>query len=156
MLDFKNIFSALPGATPTLASIFGLRLPTLIVTGLVTLAGGSFSVAPTAPNFVGAMAVLVDGAAVAVNAALAQTFTITCASNAAREISVPLNGVAGMRIVVRIINTSGGALTLTTFAAAIKQPALTYPATATTKEFQLFFDGTEWELTGYSPANIPN
>jgi len=147
----KFIYGIAGATTQLLGFVLGIQVPTLNVLGAAT-----FGVAPTMPNVIGAMVALVDGANVAVNAVIGSTFTLTCANNNARVISVPTGGVAGQRIVVRLVNTSAGALTLTTFAAAIKQPALTYPATLTTKEFELFFDGTEWELTTYSPANIPN
>jgi hypothetical protein len=145
MLSFQNLFSALPGTPNTLRSLLGLSAPTLEVdAGIV------------APNFLSSVVTLTDGAAVAVNAALGGRFILTCANNNAREISVPTNGVAGQRIEVVIINTSGGNLTVTTFAAAIRQPALTLPATATQREFTLVFQGGTWGIYNFSPANVPN
>lgn len=151
MRRFESLFTILNGAVQKLQPILGLVLPTLDVLGATT-----FTQAPTGPGFIGAQATLTDGATVAVDAALASTFLLTCASNAAREISVPTNPTTGRRITVTIINTSGGNLTATTFAAAIKQPSLTLPATGTNREFTLYYDGTEWSIVGFSPANIPN
>lgn len=151
MLNLQKVFYGISSAVPKLGSILGLTLPTLDVLGAAV-----FSASPTGPNFIGGVATLVDGATIAVNAALGSTFTITCANNNARAIQVPTNGVAGMRIFVRIINTSGGALTLTTFAAGIKQPALNYPGTGTNREYELFFDGTNWAIMNFSASNVPN
>lgn len=146
MRALKKLVSVVAsGTTQLLNFTLGIRVPTF-----------TSVLAPTAPGFIGAMATLVDGAAVAVNALVASTFTLTCANNNARVISVPTGGVAGQRIVVQIVNTSGGALTVTTFNAAIKQPALTLPATGTFREYELMFDGTEWSLVDFSGANVPN
>lgn len=146
MLSFDRLFSVVTTlGVQVLRPLFGLSLPTL-----------SVDVAPQAPGFVGAAVALVDGAAVAINAALGETFTLTCANNNARVFGVPTNGVVGQRLFVRIINTSGGALTVTTFNAGIKQPALTLPATGTNRGYELYFDGTNWSIVNFSPANVPN
>lgn len=134
MLNLTKIFGAQAGAVPRLRSILGL----------------------VANTFTSALAVLGDGATVDVDASLAGTFTLTCASDAVREIQVPTNGVAGQRLAVTIINTSGGPLTNTTFAAAIRQPALTLPATGFQREYTLAFDGGTWAIVAQSAADIPN
>lgn len=134
MLALRKIFYGVTSAVPLLGSILGL----------------------VAPTFTSALAILVDAAAIAVNAALGGTFVITCASDAVREISVPSNGTTGQRLVVRIINTSGGNLTNTTFAAAIRQPALTLPATTFQRDYELAFDGATWAIVSQSAADVPN
>lgn len=150
-LNLNKILFGVNGVVPKLGSILGLSVPTLDVAGAATFSGGA-----AVTRLTEAVVALTDGAAIAIDAALGATFTLAATSNAARVFAVPTNGVAGQRITIRIVNTSGGALTLTTFNASIKQPALTYPASATTKEFEMYFDGTEWEVSSYSPANIPN
>lgn len=151
MRRFESLWTILNGAVQKLQPILGLVLPTLDVLGATTFTQG-----PTGPGFIGAQAVLTDGASIAVDASLASTFLLTCANNGTRQIAVPTNGVEGQRVTVTIINTSGGNLTLTTFAAGIKAPAVTLPANATHREYELYFDGTEWSIVNYSPANIPN
>lgn len=144
MLDLQKIFFGVAGAVPRLGSILGLNVPSLQADSAVVSQVSSPIVA------------LTDGATVAVDAALGGTFVLTCASNATRAIQVPTNGVAGQRIVVRIINTSGGALSATTFAAGIRQPALTLPGNATQRDYELAFNGTSWGIYNFSPANVPN
>ncbi|MFA6118251.1 MAG: hypothetical protein WC729_29970 [Sphingomonas sp.] len=109
-----------------------------------------------APALYAAQATLTDAATITPVTSEAGTFLLTCASNAARAIQPPADLTAGRRIYVIVYNTSGGALTLTTFAAAIKQPAITWPATGTNREFELYCDGTEWSLVHFSSTNVPN
>lgn len=151
MRRFESLWTILNGAVQKLQPILGLVLPTLDVLGATT-----FTQSPTGPGFIGGQVVLTDSASIAVDAALATTFRLTCANNGARVIQVPTNGIAGQRITIFIINTSGGNLTLTTFDAGIKKPALTLPATGTNREYTLAFDGAAWSIVGFSPANIPN
>lgn len=151
MIALKKLFTSVAGAVPKLKATIGMVFTTLDVTGALTASG-----AISATQIAQAMVTLVDGAAVAIDATLGGTFTLTCVNNNARVFGVPTGGIAGQRITVRIINTSGGALTVTTFNASIKQPALTYPATATQKEYHLLFDGAQWLVESYGPANVPN
>lgn len=109
-----------------------------------------------APAVFTAQATLTDAATITPDTSEAGTFLLTCASNAARAIQPPADLTAGRRIYIIIYNTSGGALTLTTFAAAIKQPAITLPATGTNREYELYCDGTEWSVVHFSSANVPN
>lgn len=109
-----------------------------------------------ATGFTGTWVTLTDGAAVAIDCAVGNWFTLTCANNNARVFQVPANMLAGDHVWVRVVNTSGGALNATTFAAAIKQPALTYPATANNRLYEIIFDGTTVSLVAFASADIPN
>jgi len=92
-------------------------------------------------SFVGpsgsASTALVDGAAIAINAALGNVFTFTAASDAARVFGVPTGGILGQRVYLYLTNTSGGALTATTFHASILQGTVTLMATAKSREYVL-------------------
>ena len=109
-----------------------------------------------ATAFVGTWVTLVDGATPAPDCALGNFFTMLCANNNVRAIAVPANMIAGDEVCIKIVNTSGGALTNTTFAAGIKQPALTYPATANHRCYWIISDGTTVSLVDQSAADIPN
>ena len=146
MLNLYKIFSGLAGsAVPRLRSNLGLVVPSLE------------SVAPIiAPGASLAATVLVDAASIALDATLGNLFILDCTTDAVREFAVPTGGTAGQRIAVRIVNTSGGALTNTTFAALIRSAALTLPATTFQRDYDLEFDGTDWAIVNFSPADIPN
>lgn len=109
----------------------------------------------------GAGAVLVDGAAIAIDASIEGVQSLTAASNAARVFQVPTGGIVGQIVPVRLINTSGGALNATTFVAAIKQPAaLTFPATGFNRTYYLrpvlLAAVLTWSLIGDSGADCAN
>lgn len=91
---------------------------------------------------------LVDAATITPDCSTGGVFQLTCTSNAARAIQVPTNAPSGAEIKIQLLNTSGGALTLTTFAAGIKQPAaVTYPATAFNRIYTLTNVGGTWYLS---------
>lgn len=91
---------------------------------------------------------LVDAATITPDCSTGGVFQLTCTSNAARSIQVPTNAPSGAEIKIQLLNTSGGALTLTTFAAGIKQPAaVTYPATAFNRIYTLTNVGGTWYLS---------
>ena len=103
-------------------------------------------------------AALVDAAAIALaTAGNISFFRFVAASNAVRVFGVPTGmSIEGARIMLTIYNTSGGALTNTTFNAGIKQPAaVTYPANGFHREYFLTFDGTNWSLS-FSGQDIAN
>lgn len=145
MLNLESIFRGEPGATPRIRSILGLILSSLTVETTFSAPGLKVGINP-----------LVDGAAVAVDASLEDTHVITCVNNNVRVIQVPTNGVTGQRIVVRIINASGGAIGNTSFVAGILKPAVTLPATGFQRDYILAFDGTTWRLYVQSAADVPN
>lgn len=133
-MQIDKLFRMLAGARPRLQAIQGL----------------------VATGFAGTWVALVDGAAIDINAALGNFFSFTAATNGVREFSAPTNSVSGDTLRVVISNTSGGALMNTTFAAAIKQPAITYPATGFKREYVLVNDGVNVSLMGFSAADVPN
>lgn len=134
MLNLYSNFTGFPGAVPRIRSLLGLVMPSIVQL----------------------VSALVDGATIAINAGTAGHFTFVAASNAVREFSVPTNGVTGQHITVILSNTSGGALTNTTFAAAIRRGTLTLPATGFQREYTLAFNGTTWAITNQSASDIPN
>lgn len=134
MLNLYRIFSGFPGAVQRLASNLGL----------------------VAPSFVAVEAALVDGATIAIDAAAAGSFTFTALSNAAREFQVPTGGIEGQRLFLILVNDSGGALTLTTFIAAIRRGTLTLPADNFQRQYELAFSGGTWAIVNQSATDIPN
>jgi len=134
MFDLNRILRDIAGAAPRLDSILPFSAPALI----------------------GAVSALTDGATIAINAAVGTLFTFTAATNGTREFSVPTNGVAGSRIYVILSNTSGGALSATTFAAAIRRGTLTLPATGFQRQYELAFAGSTWAIVSQSATDIPN
>jgi hypothetical protein len=95
--------------------------------------------------------VLTDGATVAVNAALGNTFTLSTA--AARTLGAPSNPVAGQRIRVYIANTDS-ANHIITLASAYDVGPFTIVTTTAGKTDMLDFEYssglTKWLLTGYN------
>lgn len=134
MLNLYRIFSGFPGAIQRLASNLAL----------------------VAPSFTQSQVALTDGATIDINAGLGGTFTFTAASNAARVFQVPLNGVVGQRLLLILSNASGGALTVTTFIAAIRRGTLTLPANGFQRQYELAFNGTTWAIVNQSATDIPN
>jgi len=109
-----------------------------------------------ASAFVGTWVTLVDGATITPDCAFGNCFNFVAANNNVRAFAVPANIVSGDFIRIFISNTSGGALTNTTFAAGIKQSAITYPATANKREYRIANDGVVTMLVGFSAVDIPN
>lgn len=109
-----------------------------------------------ATGFTGTCVTLTDAAAVPIDCSLGNCFELTCANNNARVFGAPTNMLAGDRLALTIINTSGGALNATTFAAGIKQPAITYPATGFRREYLITSNGTNISLVSFSAADVPN
>lgn len=109
-----------------------------------------------ATAFVSTWVTLVDGATITPDCALGNCFNFVAANNNARVFQVPANIVAGDFIRIFISNTSGGALNATTFAAGIKQSAITYPANGFKREYRIANDGVVTMLVGFSAVDIPN
>ncbi len=110
-----------------------------------------------ATAFVGTWVTLVDGATITPDCAAGNYFMFTAATNGVRAFQVPTNIIAGDDIRIIISNTSGGALTNTSFAAGIKQPAaITYPATGFKREYRIISDGTTVSLIAFSGADCAN
>jgi hypothetical protein len=115
-----------------------LRLLSASVAGGIPqwqLARGNLLATPTAGNPGGA---LTDEVAVAVNANAASVYTLTAPSNATRVIQVPTGGVYDQLVTIMFANSSGAALTATSFHTNILQSSgIMFPATGETQVFQL-------------------
>lgn len=107
----------------------------------------------TGINFFGTSVALVDGAAIAVDGSVGSSFVLTAASNAARAFSAPTNMPAGATFDIQLKNTSGGALTVTTFNAAY-HGAPTLPANNMTRVYTFLWDGAVAYLKSQSPADM--
>lgn len=107
----------------------------------------------TAYNFVPAPVTLTDAATITPALTSGGWFVLTATSNAVRAFAAPTGAAAAGAIVyLQVKNTSGGALTNTTFGASIKSgAAITWPATGTNKIYMLFYDGTNWYVQQLSP-----
>ena len=72
--------------------------------------------------------------------------------------SAPLTGSMekGQKFLVKIKNTSGGALTVLTFGSQFKMPALVLPATGFSRSYYFVYDGTNAIELTRSAADIPN
>ena len=94
--------------------------------------------------FLGAASVLVPAATVTPNLLLSAWFTMTFTANTTVAVQIPTGIPAGQAgwFNLTIINTSGGALTGVTFAAAYKTAAITYPATTKNRTYEFWSDGT--------------
>ena len=83
---------------------------------------------------------------------------VTFTANTVVAVQIPSGIPAGYlwRFAITIINTSGGALTNTTFVAAYKQATITYPADTKQRAYEFISDGTTaWELF-QTAADIAN
>ncbi len=135
-------------------------MPPLFLKVGQTLVGGkptATSPMPLQAPFVGGtMQTLTDGATVTVDPSLGQTGKLVCANNNVRAFQLPTTAPAGTTFAVIISNTSGGALTNTTFVAGYKAPALTLPATGFQRTYLWLWDGTNAILQAQTAADVPN
>jgi hypothetical protein len=95
------------------------------------------------------------GATVLPVASQGNYFTVTATDGSAFEMLTPAEGIAGQRITVRIVNTSGGALGTITWT-GYKMAAWTSPATGYSRAIDFDFDGTNWTEASRTPADVPN
>lgn len=100
---------------------------------------------------------LTDAATIAVDANKASKFKVSIATG--RTIGAPSNGSDGQQIVLRIKNTSGGAVTLTlttgsasSFRFGSTITALSDIAAGKTDYITAFYDATDdrWDVVGYA------
>lgn len=98
-----------------------------------------------------------SGVAMVPNAALGLTWQLTVTDNVAFSITTPTNAKNGMRLSVKIKNTSGGAHGAGTFTGTFK-PAAAVPAIAngSNRTFEFIFDGTNWVEDFRSAADVAN
>lgn len=103
---------------------------------------------------IGRLAVPFNAGAPVFSTAISDTFEITCTGNVV--VGAPTSPMDGKKITVTIRNTSGGAITIG-WNAVFKVPAgLGTPATANSRTFGFFYDGTNWIFTFQPGADTPN
>ncbi len=91
------------------------------------------------------------------NAASGSTQTITVTDGVAFTVNAPTNPVSGQRLALVFINTSGGAMGAATFNGTFHLAgAFTAPATANRRRYEFEYNGSFWEETFRSPADIAN
>ena len=79
------------------------------------------------------------------------------------NVALPTDSIAvrgsmevGQQFAVRIINTSGGALSNIAFGSQFKQPAVTLPATGNSRTWHFVWDGTNAIEINRTAADVPN
>ena len=92
------------------------------------------------------------------DASAGKYFQVTPDDNVAFAIQAPTNPFPGLEFVLRIINSSGGALGALTFVAAfnIAAAGLTQPANGFSRSYRFFFDGTNWIEQGARTVDVAN
>lgn len=90
-------------------------------------------------SFYTAPVTLVDAATITPNGGDGTIFELTAASDAIRAFALPTNMEDGQPFQITLKNTSGGALTQTTFAAGY-HGTMTLPATGKQRTYQFYFD----------------
>lgn len=100
---------------------------------------------------------LVDAAAIAIDCTTDNFFTLTKAANGAAVIAAPTNLPANSSFRIKITNTSGGAITNTTFAATYKNPgSFPFAATANNRTYEWWWDGTNAWFVSQSAIDVAN
>jgi hypothetical protein len=115
-------------------------------------AGGAFHVRPdggnrTTPTY---------GASVAIDAKLGREYVIDATDGVAFTIANPTNAAQGLRVTIRVRNTSGGALGTITWGTAYKLAAWTSPATGYSRAIDFQYSGSAWIEVSRTPADVPN
>jgi hypothetical protein len=98
------------------------------------------------------------GASVTIDSQLGNEFVITATNGTAFTVANPTtaNANTGQCIIIRIRNTSGGALGVLTWDTLYKLAAWTSPANGNSRANSFCFDGTNWIQTYVSAADVPN
>ena len=113
-------------------------------------------------NLVSQRLVIPYSAAPVPNAALADYFSLTITDGVALVFGAPLNPPPaanyGQRIVITIINVSGGAHGAITWNAIYRTVVTPFPAVATAnnRSIEFLWNGTNWVQTFVSPVDIAN
>lgn len=120
------------------------------------LQAGNFFVQNTA-TISGAVQTIAPAATVTPNLLSGSQVQVTYSANTVVVFQIPTGLPAGQiaTFTITIINTSGGSLTNTTFAAAYKTASLSYPATAKNRTYSFYTDGTNaYQIT--DAADVAN
>ena len=109
-------------------------------------------------NVAHAVVTVVYGVAPVFDASVGKYFQVTPTDNVAFAIQAPANPKTGLEFVLRIINSSGGALGVLTFVAIfnLDAAALTQPANGFSRSYRFFFDGTNWIEQGARTVDVAN
>lgn len=83
-------------------------------------------------------------------------YDIVVTDGNAFTISNPTTPISGIRITIRVKNTSGGAVGAITWGTAYKLAAWTSPATGNSRAIEFQYDGTNWIEVSRTPADVPN
>lgn len=119
--------------------------------------GGRPGTTVNVATVVGGYSTITYSASMTPNAALGNTHTITATNGTAFTINAPTNGVTGQRILIKIKNTSGGALGVATWNANYKMSAWTSPATGFSRSIEFEFDGAStWTQINQTGVDVPN
>lgn len=90
------------------------------------------------------------------DAALGNNWEITANNGVAFTINAPTNPADGMRVTVKIRNTSGGALGAVTWSAAFKMSAWTSPATGFSRSITFNYNAANWVQEFQATVDVPN
>lgn len=97
------------------------------------------------------------GANVTIDASLGGEFVITATNGTAFTINTPTNPrFTGQKIIIRVRNTSGGALGAVTMGAGFKSTISWVIANGNSRSSEFTYDGTNWIQTRITMADIPN
>lgn len=96
------------------------------------------------------------GAAVDIDASLANEVRVSVLDNTAFTINAPTNPTKGQRITVRVRNAAGVAMGAVTWNAVFKMAAFTNPADTFSRSVDFQYDGAVWIEVSRTPADVPN
>ncbi len=92
--------------------------------------------------FYSPLVTLVDAATIAPDGNSGMNFVFDATTNGVRDFIDPVNMSDGQFFSITLKNTSGGALTTTTFNAASYHGTMTLPATAKQRTYEFYWDAT--------------
>ncbi len=92
---------------------------------------------------------------IAINAALANTFSITITDDEDFDIGAPTNPTTGQKITLLIRNGAGAPLGADTWDAAFKMAAFVAPADGTARSITFVYDGTYWVELERGTVDVP-
>jgi hypothetical protein len=95
------------------------------------------------------------GPSIALNCLLGSYFTIPATNGTAFTINAPTNPIAGIRITIEVVNTSGGALGVITWNSVFKLNAFPSPANGNSTAIDFRYNGSHWRQIG-TPVAVPN
>lgn len=100
--------------------------------------------------------VLTYSASITPDSSQGNSFVVTATNGVAFTINAPTNPANGRQLLLKIRNTSGGALGAITWNAVFKMAAWTSPATGNSRSITFEHDGTNWVEISRTTADVPN